>query len=67
MSAIDADGVAAMATPPFGFAGHAGEVRIVAFGNEYRDVHLDTDGNRVSESIILAVADHALTAADFVL
>jgi hypothetical protein len=72
LSAIDADGNAANGDTAFsfgtgGFTGHAGEVRIVDFHNGIQGVYLDTNGDRIPESIINVISDHALTASDFVL
>jgi Ca2+-binding RTX toxin-like protein len=72
LSAIDADGNSANGDTAFsfgtgGFTGHAGEVRIVDFGNGVQGVYLDTNGDKVPESIINVISDHALTASDFVL
>jgi Ca2+-binding RTX toxin-like protein len=72
LSAIDADGNAGNGDTAFsfgtgGFTGHAGEVRVVNFGNGVQGVYLDTNGDKVPESIINVISDHALTAADFVL
>jgi Ca2+-binding RTX toxin-like protein len=72
LSAIDADGNAGNGDTAFsfgtgGFTGHAGEIRVVNFGNGVQGVYLDTNGDKVPESIINVISDHALTAADFVL
>jgi Ca2+-binding RTX toxin-like protein len=72
LSAIDADGNSGNGDTAFsfgtgGFTGHAGEVRIVDFGNGVQGVYLDTNGDKVPESIINVISDHALTASDFVL
>jgi Ca2+-binding RTX toxin-like protein len=72
LSAIDADGNDTNGDTAFsfgtgGFTGHAGEVRIVDFHNGVQGVYLDTNGDRIPDSIINVIADHALTAADFVL
>jgi Ca2+-binding RTX toxin-like protein len=72
LSAIDADGNDANGDTAFsfgtgGFTGHAGEVRIVDFHSGTQGVYLDTDGDKIADSIINVVSDHALTATDFLL
>ena len=69
---IDADGNAANGDTAFtfgtgGFTGHAGELRVVDFGDGRMSVNLDIDGDKSPDSIINVVSDHALTASDFVL
>ena len=72
LSAIDADGKPANGNSSFtfaagGFTGQAGEVAVVALGNGYQGVYLDTNGDKSPDSIIVVLSDHALATADFVL
>ncbi|OWJ69229.1 calcium-binding protein [Inquilinus limosus] len=72
LSAIDADGNSGNGDTAFtfgtgAFTSHAGELRVVDFGDGRQGVYLDTNGDRQPDSIITVYADHALTAADFVL
>ncbi|MGK9167432.1 hypothetical protein KXR53_35285, partial [Inquilinus limosus] len=72
LSAIDADGDAGNGDTAFafgtgGFTGAGAEVRIVAFADGRQGVYLDVNGDRNPDAIINVIADHALTAADFVL
>ena len=73
LSAIDADGNAAngnsafhFSSAPGGFSGQAGELKVVTIGG-VQLVGADTNGDRIIDFAINVVADHALTAADFVM
>jgi Ca2+-binding RTX toxin-like protein len=72
LSLIDADGNPANGDAAFAFAGdhttgHGAEVQIVNFGNGVQGVYLYINADKLVDSIINVVSDHALTAADFVL
>ncbi|MGK9169221.1 hypothetical protein KXR53_23100 [Inquilinus limosus] len=72
LTGIDADGNSDNGDTAFsfgtgGFTGVAGELRVVDFGDGRQGVYLDVNGDRSPDSIITVYADHALTAADFVL
>jgi Ca2+-binding RTX toxin-like protein len=71
LSAIDADGNSSNGNTAFsfgsgGFTGHAGEIRIVTAG-AIQVVYADVNGDKIQDFAINVTADHALTAADFVL
>jgi Ca2+-binding RTX toxin-like protein len=71
LSAIDADGNAGNGDGAFslgtgGFTGHGGELRIVTAGS-VQVVYADVDGDKAPDFAINVIADHALTAADFLL
>ena len=58
--------------PAFSFSsdhvtGHGAEIQIVDFGNGVQGVYLYIGADKLVDSIINVVSDHALTAADFVL
>jgi len=72
LSGIDADGQGANGNSAFrfgtgAFTGHAGELRVATLGTGYQAVYLDTNGDKTIDSAIVALSDHVLTAADFLL
>jgi Ca2+-binding RTX toxin-like protein len=71
LSAIDADGNAENGDTAFtfgtgNFTGTAGELRVVTSGS-VQVVYVDANGDKAPDFAINVYADHALTAADFVL
>jgi Ca2+-binding RTX toxin-like protein len=72
LSGIDADGNEANGDTAFtfgtgNFTAGAGQLRVVAFEDGRQGVYLETTGDKIVDAIITVYADHALTAADFML
>jgi Ca2+-binding RTX toxin-like protein len=71
LSAVDADGNSSNGDTAFIFGTgdytrHAGELRVVTSGS-VQVVYVDVNGDKASDLAINVIADHTLTASDFVL